>query len=144
MPTFVGGPPSMPNRFPWGRCKGIPGFGIVLAFWIAVGPHTSKAAPESGRSPADLPAFLKAYCLRCHGPEKQSGKVFFYTLKEVPRPGPETELWKRLLRQLESGDMPPKTALQPPQKDRKQGITLIHEALDKAGHLRQGNEVDHD
>lgn len=135
----------MPTRtgFPCGRWKHILGFGIALTFWIAGRPH-AEAAPESARGPGELASFLKTHCLRCHGAEKQSGKVAFHTFNEVPRPGSEIELWKRVLRQLESGDMPPRTALQPSSKERKQGVALIHAALEKAGHPRQGNEVDHD
>jgi hypothetical protein len=97
-------------------------------------------------APADaqLTTFLKQYCVRCHGAEKQRAKIAMHTLGGQPRSEAELALWKRMLGQLESGHMPPDDAAQPTRQERQQGIASIYKGLEKVGLRREGNEVEHD
>ncbi len=58
-------------------------------------------------------AFLKDYCVECHGPEKQKGKLRLddipFSLDTVER----ADRWQKVLNQVNSGEMPPDDAKQP-------------------------------
>jgi hypothetical protein len=67
--------------------------------------------------------------------------------------GPRIAVWKRVLDQLRSGEMPPKGALQPSSELRQMAATAIKDSLSKIGetvdegkwlHPTRGNWVDHD
>jgi hypothetical protein len=56
---------------------------------------------------------VQQYCVKCHGGEQTKGDV---NLKEYERVGQtlkDVKLWKNVLKQIESGDMPPDDAPQP-------------------------------
>ena len=41
--------------------------------------------------------FLNTYCVTCHGPEKQKGKVRVDQLTDSPRKREDAELWSKIL-----------------------------------------------
>lgn len=55
-------------------------------------------------------AFLGQHCVKCHGPEKQKGKLRLDTLAPPPM---ELERWQEVLEAIEYGDMPPKEEKRP-------------------------------
>ena len=116
----------------------------AIALWLLAAADAALAQTSSAGSAERVTAFLKRYCIRCHGSEKQKGKVAFHLLGDQPKPGAEIQLWKRMLKQLESGAMPPEKAAQPSPDQRKQAIMGIVAALEKAGHRREGNEIAHE
>jgi cytochrome c553 len=109
-------------------------------------PPARASAGGSQPPPADaqLTSFLKQYCIRCHGAQKQRAKIAVHTLSGQPRSEAELALWKRALGQLESGHMPPDDATQPSRQERQQLIALLYQGLEKVGVRREGNEVPHD
>jgi hypothetical protein len=60
--------------------------------------------------PSQMAGFLDQHCVKCHGPEKQKGKL---RLDNLPKPPMETERWKEVLEAIEYGDMPPKEEARP-------------------------------
>ena len=51
--------------------------------------------------------FLNSHCIRCHGEEKQKGKIALHKLSvDFAKPG-VSELWLKVLEQLTARDMPP-------------------------------------
>jgi mono/diheme cytochrome c family protein len=97
--------------------------------------------------------FVEGYCVKCHGAEKQKGKVALHTLRGEPLQDSQIELWKAVLEQLENGEMPPEDARQPSTEQRKQVQQWIKTALSNAGESlnegkmldpSKGNWVDHD
>ena len=78
-------------------------------YWIA----TLLVFSPQGFLPAEpqLEQFFTRHCVKCHGPEKQKGKV------RLDRPAGElfsdAELLETVVSVLEAGDMPPKKAPQP-------------------------------
>lgn len=57
-----------------------------------------------------MDAFLEQHCVKCHGPDKQKGKLRLDDLKKPPH---ELEQWKEVLEAIEYGDMPPKDEKRP-------------------------------
>ena len=62
---------------------------------------------------SSIAPFLKQNCIRCHGPEKNKGKVTLHTLDGDLSKGRELETWDSVLDMLESGEMPPIDEPQP-------------------------------
>ena len=54
----------------------------------------------------DIRPFLTAYCVSCHGAEKQKGKIRLDNLPGNFGDRKEAELWSRILESLEFGEMP--------------------------------------
>ena len=60
--------------------------------------------------------FLNTYCLSCHGPEKQKGKIRFDQLTASMSDRNQAELWMRMLEAMEFGEMPSDSAKKFPAK----------------------------
>ncbi len=60
--------------------------------------------------------FLNTYCISCHGPEKQKGKIRFDELTASMSDRKEAELWMRMLEAMEFGEMPSDSAKKFPTK----------------------------
>ncbi len=119
----------------------------------AASASVQGAGLASAGKPAALTAFLESYCIKCHGAEKQKGKIALHTLRGVPLQDTQIELWKQMLEQLENGEMPPEDEKQPSPEQRKQVQQWIKMALANAGETlndgkmldpSKGNWVDHD
>ena len=97
--------------------------------------------------------FLNTYCISCHGPEKQKGKIRFDRLTASMSDRKEAELWMRMLEAMEFGEMPSDSAKKFPAKAEArlvqgwisraleaQGLA-VEEKRDKEGY---GNLVSHE
>ena len=97
--------------------------------------------------------FLNTYCISCHGPEKQKGKIRFDQLTGSMSDRKEAELWMRMLEAMEFGEMPSDSAKKFPAKAEArlvqgwisraleaQGLA-VEEKRDKEGY---GNLVSHE
>lgn len=78
---------------------------LLLALCTLV-PTTAELRAD----PAEMDAFLEQHCVKCHGPDKQKGKLRLDTLAKPPM---ELERWKEVLEAIEYGDMPPKEEKRP-------------------------------
>lgn len=77
-------------------------------------------------------AFVKAHCLRCHGPEKAEGDLRVDRLdSDVSKPG-SSEPWRNILARVESGEMPPKKEPRPPQAQMADFVARLSAQLDAA------------
>ena len=62
--------------------------------------------------------FLKQHCLKCHGTEKQKGRIRLDQLKEFnPSDG---HLWTLVYEMLSAGEMPPEDEARPGPAGKKQ------------------------
>ncbi|WP_254508620.1 DUF1592 domain-containing protein [Anatilimnocola floriformis] len=79
-----------------------------------------------------LPAFVKKYCVDCHGPsEAQRG----LRLDQLPLKFGESESaarWIKVLDHISTGEMPPADAAQPPAKERAEITNWLRTELHKA------------
>ncbi len=76
-------------------------------------------------SAAPSPEFLKAYCLECHGSEKQKGDRRFDGLTAGIKTPDDALLWQEILDQLNQGDMPPEDEKQPDKKELLAAVDAI-------------------
>lgn len=102
--------------------------------------------------PSDVEVLLNTYCIDCHGPDKQKGKLRLDTLANL---GGEERvgLLENMHEAIRFEEMPPEDEKQPSEAERKQLDEWIGLALKSAGasnledKLRRpdyGNHVDHD
>ncbi|WP_254508228.1 DUF1592 domain-containing protein [Anatilimnocola floriformis] len=78
----------------------------VATVWFGWIPAVLLAAPNFE---ADLQPYLRAHCLRCHGPEKQEAD--FRIDKLSSKVGQEnTPQWAEVMERISSGEMPPPDA----------------------------------
>ena len=97
--------------------------------------------------------FLNTYCISCHGPEKQKGKIRFDQITASMSDRKQAELWMRMLEAMEFGEMPSDSAKKFPTKAEArlvqgwirraleaQGLA-VEEKRDKEGY---GNLVSHE
>ncbi|MFP6575050.1 MAG: DUF1588 domain-containing protein [Pirellulaceae bacterium] len=82
----------------------------------------------------EIQPFLKNYCLSCHGPQQQKGKLRFDHLTASMGNRQEAELWARMLEAIEFGEMPSDTAKKFPTRQEARFVQdWISRTLDQAG-----------
>ena len=133
----------------------------VLSLVAPAQPSVASHAAED-RSQADLDGyrkdvepFLKQHCVKCHGPDKQKGKLSLHALDGNVSTGKDIEKWKAVAERLTLGDMPPDSEPRPDAKAVTQVLAWIKVELSKGGESTSdaerrlllpgnGNRVDHD
>ena len=110
------------NRFSF-----LPIFSIaLLLFPLAV---TSRGADPSFPETRGL---IDALCLKCHGATAQKGGVNFVPFKDEKAVSKQRKLWRGVVEQLESGEMPPEDQKQPTKEQRQRFVAWIKQSLDAA------------
>ena len=85
---------------------------------------------EDAGSP--LPRFLEAYCIDCHGPERQKGDRRFDELTGHLDAIEEAESFQEILDQLNLAEMPPEDEPQPSEKELKEIVSWLTDSLAEA------------
>jgi hypothetical protein len=87
--------------------------------------------------------FLKSHCFRCHGADKQRGKMRLDTLSLQMNDDTIAQRWQDVLDALNAGDMPPEGAKQPAQEELTQVLAALTDGLKVARRQLsgQGREV---
>ena len=83
-------------------------------------------------SAAPLEPFLREYCIKCHGPEKQKGDRRFDSLTAAIKTPDEALLWQEILDQLNQGEMPPHKEKQPPKPELLATVDAITASVGEA------------
>ncbi|MFN4261621.1 MAG: DUF1588 domain-containing protein [Gemmataceae bacterium] len=120
--------------------------GIVVFCLVS----SSVAQAQDG----SLASFVKAHCVKCHGPDKQNGKLRLDTLDFDVVKGPDAERWNEVRDRLLAGEMPPEKEPRPDAFLVRKIIDTLTEQLRANGkvtlrnppdlsHPRFGNRVDH-
>jgi len=79
---------------------------------------------------AELPrVFLKQYCFKCHGPDKQKAKRRYDQLPSTISTLDELELWQAILDQLNLTEMPPEDKMQPTKPQLLEAIRSITQSI---------------
>ncbi|MBT7255736.1 MAG: DUF1592 domain-containing protein [Planctomycetaceae bacterium] len=74
-----------------------------------------------------LEEFFTQHCVKCHGPEKQLGKVRLD--RSLDAIFSDTDLLETVVAVLEAGEMPPETAAQPQAKARANAIEMLQQRV---------------
>jgi len=79
----------------------------LCSLWLV--SLTASFAPLHAAVDPRVPAFLKTYCIDCHGPKKQKGDFRVDELKDSATAA-DAENWQLVLDNLHLGEMPPEEA----------------------------------
>jgi hypothetical protein len=105
---------------------------IALILFLAA--STSLHAAVDPR----VPAFLKTYCIDCHGPKKQKGDFRVDELK-ISATAADAENWQLVLDNLHLGEMPPKDAKLHPKPAEVEPVTAwIQSEISRAASVLKG------
>ncbi len=74
---------------------------------------TEPATPLRAELPTQHRAFFESYCTKCHGPEKQKGKLRLDDISLSVDTLKQADRWAKILNSINSGEMPPEDAKQP-------------------------------
>lgn len=113
---------------------------VLLFLAAAASARAEEPASQDGTA---LP-FLKNHCVRCHGPNKQSGR---FRLDDLTADvGGDIDRWLLIREQVHAGSMPPEKEPQPTPADRKTFLAWLNArtATQAARLPNQGNLVPHD
>tara|TARA_Y100001934_G_scaffold11515_1_gene14619 strand:+ start:3020 stop:5368 length:2349 start_codon:yes stop_codon:yes gene_type:complete len=100
---------------------------MILRLFMTVALFSTASAAEKPLVP-----FLRAYCLKCHGEQKQKGDRRFDHIA-----GPET--YQEILDVLNLAEMPPEDEKQPSTKQLKQVVAWLTSTLRKAREAAREN-----
>lgn len=100
----------------------------LIAILAAVLGNAAALAEEKN----PLPAFLEAYCIDCHGPEKQKGDRRFDHLSGILSDIDEAEAFQEILDQLNLAEMPPEDEKQPSEEELSRIVSLLTTSLAEA------------
>jgi len=89
------------------------GFSQNTADARAETPAAVTANPPDAR--AETQASIAKYCTTCHNERLRTAGLVLDPMG-VARPGDQSEIWEKVLRQLRAGTMPPPGAVRPPQE----------------------------
>ena len=102
---------------------------LIMALWpfpASAAEPTISADPE-GFSKTVQP-FLKEHCVKCHGPDKQKGKLRLDTLPANFKDPTVVEKWKEVITSVSNHEMPPEEEPQPsPEAAGKLAAWLEHQ-----------------
>jgi hypothetical protein len=96
---------------------------IRIASWVAIAILTLARAQGSDALKSisyesDIRPLLEKYCYSCHGEEKQKGDVQLSSFHDKRMLVREHELWREVIYQIESEEMPEKEPLPTPEERR--------------------------
>ncbi|MFT5468575.1 MAG: endonuclease I [Verrucomicrobiales bacterium] len=100
---------------------------------------TASTPAAAGGFEEEVRPFLEQNCFKCHGPEKQKGKVALHTISgDFESEG--SDIWLKILDQLTSGDMPPDDEEQPDPIARAKIVQWINLRLQDSAHAEAYRE----
>lgn len=103
---------------------------VVLVF----SSNTSAVHADSNQDATPLAKsilepFLKEHCIRCHGPEKQKGKIRLDTASYIIKDNHQAELWQDVLNVMNFSEMPPEDEPQPETQQFSEVLSNLSQSL---------------
>lgn len=115
----------------------------ALAWWAgtAVASGADSARPALERQFVQgIQPFMKRYCVDCHGPKKQEGKLDLSGDDSVTAIVRNHQIWDIVAERLEANEMPPtEAAKQPTNTDRKAVVAWINALREDEGKRNAGD-----
>ena len=105
----------------------------ALLFVLVTGVSKAVELDRDEQYASIIVPLLKDNCIKCHGVEKNKGKVTLHDIGIETQNGKSVDLWARVLEQLETGEMPPEDENQPTPLERQQVVEWIQDTLVLAG-----------
>lgn len=113
------------------RQDGFIAVGVVALMGLAF--VSTLVAEESNRSASptidELPSFTDRYCIQCHSNDEPAGQRALTPLLAEPF-ATHRQAWERILKKVQTRQMPPADALQPDEAERHRFVTTVARELD--------------
>ena len=106
-------------------------------FFALLSTMAGRGNASPFRFPEEVNRFLGTYCVSCHGPEKQKGKLRLDTLSQDLVRGPSADDWHEVLDALSLEEMPPEDGKQPSKAERTAMIEFLQGAFKEAAEQRR-------
>jgi mono/diheme cytochrome c family protein len=125
---------------------------LLLSFQPGASDEAQAVENKAALADEDARALLDTYCISCHGPDKQKGKVQFDTLDSLEADA-RADLLNRMHESIRFEEMPPEDKPQPTEAQRQLLDDWIKAQLDVSGASKiddklkkpeYGNHVDHE
>ncbi len=105
--------------------KYIPALAVLVLSGLISGAEVGAAETTPARFDEKHRGFFKSYCVSCHGPEKQKGKVRLDDIAFTVDTVEKADLWQKVLNSINSGEMPPKKEKRPTQAEIAAFVTSL-------------------
>ena len=118
--------------------------GLSLAIWLALAPSLRRAQGAQDTSEFDrlVQPFLANTCYSCHNANVMSAGVNLEAIR-TPAFAQTSEIWQRVLRKLQSGEMPPKGQPRPDPKEVNAVVAWIESQLKPGDTTAATRTADH-
>ncbi|MDA1316346.1 MAG: hypothetical protein O2968_23780, partial [Acidobacteria bacterium] len=114
------------------------GFIITVAVVVAICVGGARCGFADDVDP-QVTAFLKRYCIECHGATKPKGDFRVDALR-IAANAADAENWQLMLDNLQLGEMPPKDAKQPTPAEVEKVIGWIQSEISRAASVLKGTD----
>jgi hypothetical protein len=94
-------------------------FRLIALVILGASIIRAEAAPPPAQFDENQRAFFQDYCVDCHGPKKQKGKLRLDDISFTVDTTEKADRWQKILNELNSGEMPPDEAKEQPSAERK-------------------------
>lgn len=82
--------------------------------------------------PQELKVFFVKHCRECHNADEKSGGLDLSTLSFQISDPVTSQHWVKIHDRIQSGEMPPKDAIKPEEKERNSTLLLLNDSISKA------------
>lgn len=122
----------------WSQAAAALSTGLTLVAVAVASTHGPADGSDQEFFASEIRPILEQHCFACHGPEKQKGGVRFDVLDPDMVAGEGAETWSMARDLLGAGEMPPGSAPQPSDADRRRLTEWLNASLLEASRAKEG------
>ena len=118
------------------------GLGILAGCGAALagtGSLGARIAATDARYAREIRPLMRSYCLGCHSTSQHAGDLDLERFATASAARRDPHVWTRVIEQLQSGEMPPKTARQPTAAERSRLLGWSRDFLRNEAYSRAGD-----
>ena len=110
--------------------------GVMAVALLLVGWASARADQEYSQTIRPL---LQRYCLTCHSTSRKIGELDLERFSDAAAVRRDLQVWSRVVRMVESGQMPPQASLQPSAAERLRILEWARGLLEAEARSRSGD-----
>lgn len=111
------------------KCIRFLGLSAFFLFWNQLVLAVESPIAQLGEKHR---SFFHSYCVDCHGPEKQKGKLRLDEISFVLDTVEKADRWQKILNQINSGEMPPPESKTPDRASKTDLLEALSETMVRA------------
>lgn len=103
---------------------------LTLGFFAACAPATLAGEAPTPSFEGEIRPLLAAHCFRCHGEKGRKGGIDLSTFADEASIRKRRKLWRAVLRQVETREMPPAGEAEPTAEGRERLVGWLKQAVE--------------